>query len=606
MSVLAWFLWTLAPGALGGPVHWTDSSEPPPFHLLPVFVPARGPLVDPELLRPNPYRRRVHAELTALLLPDPQPPPRVHVSGSRAVEVWCGADAISVRLDRVSLAVWSDPDRFRLGSCGAKEVSARFVYFHSGLGECGGELQVDGGHLVYTVPLLYAPPPQGLVIRVPPLHLPVHCWYHRFHYAYKVGFRPQVQHAAFWKSLGRKASFSLTVHDQRWEPLPKDQEVFLGGQLYFLAQTGPLQDGQRLYVDSCYASSSPNPLSTPRVDIVANYGCMWDSRRDGSRSRFLQRTVNMLSFSVDVFLFRTVSQVQYLHCSVSLGWTASPTSKSCNYNQPTGRWEELEEQAPPPSVCSCCDSTCGDQPPEVTTVSSPGWLVADEEEANPRTGMDPVLAEDRWEELNLTRNQEPSFQWKTGSRHEDDVRPEDAEWRPSVRQQQNQDEDPLQYQGAQTRDPPETGSEGHGSELGLPAPRSTYTTARPATDRVTIDAEALEMRTAEDQVHQDHNQGPLVTTGPPSVSETPSGLQSASGSAGLDSVSWSEQVKRENQSEDIWCNNAGPLWSRDRMCGNGSDPHLGPSTGPVTAPHNFLTEVPVHRRTANGTTRLGT
>lgn len=154
-------------GAPGGPVArriWTEDADSTKsetggvtaFYRLPIFLHASGPLVPPELFRPAPFQAAVPAGLTALLIPPETQQQSPRDVGARAVEARCGMDAVSVRVDLHRLGAWTVPSMFRLGSCGPTEVTSRFIYFHYGLLQCGGDLQVrrrDAQHMVTCQPL---------------------------------------------------------------------------------------------------------------------------------------------------------------------------------------------------------------------------------------------------------------------------------------------------------------------------------------------------------------------------------------------------------------------------------------------------------------------
>ncbi|KAM8846642.1 uncharacterized protein ACB058_012914 [Synchiropus picturatus] len=402
----------------------------PSFYHLPVYQHADRPLVPHQMLQPlplsgpavfqstvvpeffrpqpdlpsafyQPLGRSLPHELYALLFPSSLPPLAVPERRDRAVEVWCGTDRVTVRVDRLQVNAWS-ATVFRVGSCQADLVSSRFLFFYFRPAECGGRSQVVGGQLVYTHILSSTPPlsPESPLIRAVALHLPIHCYYNRFHYSYQVGYRPMVQQATFLRSMKSKLRFSLVVSNAQWEPLPPGHWFHLGEPVFFVAEAKTLLPGERLYVDSCFITSSKDPNLGLKVDIITNYGCMTDSRREGSRSWIWSGGGSVVKFSVDTFLFSPVSQVLFLHCFMSVDVATSQKSKFCNYNLSSGRWEELHTST---SVCACCDFKCADSEKTLTNmVSSHGW----------RTGLKAIQQNDR------SSQEEGGIDWQVEERAE--------------------------------------------------------------------------------------------------------------------------------------------------------------------------------------------
>lgn len=330
----------------------------PPYHIFPMFQDYPVPLVDMELFRPVSENRHFPRLLTSILTP-PVSAPRVQVSparNARGVEVWCGYRKVSVRLNKSLLGFRSSPSAFQLGTCPVSRFDDYFFYFHYDLNDCDSSLMMMNGQIVYSNTVYYTPEPQGTVIRAVPLTLDIQCLYNRFHYSYKMGFLPVVREHVFHKTFERKTKFSIFVCNERWERLEENGSFVLGEPMYFEVCAPHTSKNERIFVDSCYATASKDPKSTPQHTVISNYGCMEDSRRQDSLSQFHQRQSHIIRFSVDAFLLPQVTDTHfYLHCRVSVHNLVSATAKSCTYNNAEWRWEELYSDA---SVCDCCDSTC--------------------------------------------------------------------------------------------------------------------------------------------------------------------------------------------------------------------------------------------------------
>ncbi|XP_023692899.1 zona pellucida sperm-binding protein 3-like isoform X2 [Paramormyrops kingsleyae] len=330
------------------------------YHFLPVFLQAEAPLLDVELLRPVVGRRPIPSSITRLLVP---PFNLWHgsmapVQNPKGVEVWCGSNKLSVRVNKQLLGFRSVSSMIYLGTCGVTQSTKNYHYFQYSLNQCGTKRMTMNGHLVYSNMLRYSPEVDGPVMRAQPLSLSIQCHYNRFHYTYKVGYLPEVNKSTLFKSLKSKRTFKLIAYNARWESPLANEGFVLGEPIYFEASTNFIAKNEQVFVNSCYASPSKKPASMPRVDVIKNFGCMVDSKRRRSRSKFLSYKMNVLRFTIDAFAFPNISAKHlYLHCSIAVGKRAvTQSAKSCNFNRKSKSWEELHG---PSSVCSCCDYVCG-------------------------------------------------------------------------------------------------------------------------------------------------------------------------------------------------------------------------------------------------------
>ncbi|XP_016137060.1 zona pellucida sperm-binding protein 3-like isoform X1 [Sinocyclocheilus grahami] len=331
-----------------------------PYRVFPMFQHVPVPLVDMELLRPVSGRRPLPDRLSSLLIPQ-MSPQRIQVSpvdNGHGVEVWCGYSKISVRINKNLMGLRSSPSSFHLGTCPVSRSDENFMYFHYDLDDCDSSLTMMKGQIIYSNMVHYTPTePPGTVIRAVPLTLNIQCLYNRYHYSYKMGFLPVARERVLHKIFESRAMFSLFVCNEHWERLEGNGSFVLGKPMYFEASAAYISKDERIFVDSCYATASRDPKSTPQHKVIWNYGCIEDSRRQGSLSRFLQRMSNFIRFSVEAFLLPQVTGTYvFLHCTISVHRaTTSATAKSCTYNHVKRRWEELYTDA---SACACCDSAC--------------------------------------------------------------------------------------------------------------------------------------------------------------------------------------------------------------------------------------------------------
>ncbi|XP_060936953.1 zona pellucida sperm-binding protein 3d.2 [Limanda limanda] len=331
---------------------------PPPYLHLPVFVDSNLPLVQKETFSPargsrkEPLPEAVRGLLIPAALPGTSPP-----SGAPApVETRCWRSRMHVQVDRSLLGTGESQPQLRLGTCQTSNSTEEHLYFEYDFDTCGTKRTIVDNQVAYSNTLRYDPPKlQGPIRRAVPFTLSVACYYNRYQYSYKIGYKPKMQMRKIFKSMKNRAKFSLTPRNAQWERLSLSDQYELGKPMYFEAEAQPMSVDKRLYVHSCYVTSDKSHTSTLQFPVVKNFGCMVESK--DSHSRFIPYKNNAVRFSLDAFLFKGMTDKQlYMHCDMSVGSSVpSPTAKSCNYDLKAGRWVELYGSD---SVCTCCDSDC--------------------------------------------------------------------------------------------------------------------------------------------------------------------------------------------------------------------------------------------------------
>ncbi|KAK1894911.1 Zona pellucida sperm-binding protein 3 [Dissostichus eleginoides] len=279
-----------------------------------------------------------------------------------------------VQVQRSILGTGEPYSRLKLGSCRISNTTENYFYFKYDLDMCGTKRTIINNQMTYSNKLQYKSPQlQGPIRRAVSFILPVACFYNRYQYSYKIGYTPKIHPRKIFKPMKNRVKFFLTPRNAQWERLSPSDQYELGRPMYFEAEALSMSEDQRLYVHLCYATPERSHNSTPQFPVVANYGCMVESK--DSRSRFILYKTNAVRFSVDAFLFAGMTGQQlYMHCSMSVSSSVpTPRAKSCNYDTKERRWVELYG---PDSVCTCCDSNCSSAASTVTKViSSRPWTI---------------------------------------------------------------------------------------------------------------------------------------------------------------------------------------------------------------------------------------
>ncbi|XP_052458910.1 zona pellucida sperm-binding protein 3 isoform X1 [Carassius gibelio] len=297
----------------------------------------------------------------------------------KTVEVLCYLDRMYVRVLKSFCSSPGARTHLKLGTCAVNKATATHYYLLYPLKGCGVEREEDANRVTYTNTLHYTPSATGLIVRDLPFSMQIRCSYTKFHRSYQVGFIPKIAGGTLYRGLQTPAGFSLTAMDASWNSLADGQSFVLGQPVCFEAK-GPRVANKRLYMNSCFVSSTPYLQAVEKYSVVENYGCLVDSKNS-----FLTKfhtSVNKMTvrLCVAAFLFENMislpqsKQTMFMHCELVFGpQTPTPTAKSCTYDAQTNQWTELHGGI---TICDCCASTCPTpQVPSVgkTLITSDSW-----------------------------------------------------------------------------------------------------------------------------------------------------------------------------------------------------------------------------------------
>uniref|UniRef100_A0A8B9KUC2 Zona pellucida protein C n=1 Tax=Astyanax mexicanus TaxID=7994 RepID=A0A8B9KUC2_ASTMX len=176
--------------------------------------------------------------------------------------------------------------------------------------------------------------------------------------------------------------------------------VYRRGELVYLQVSSSSLPGQDLYLQSCYATSTPNHNDKSTLALISNKGCVSSKQ---SVVKFVSRQSDVVNFVLDTSSLK-FSQI-YVHCIVALSdHGLTPDTKSCNYVTDKFRWVELGGRT---DVCECCATKCrypseypasfGGQYLLFKAVVSTGPLSIKEQELEkqPLTGRTPTISNRR-------------------------------------------------------------------------------------------------------------------------------------------------------------------------------------------------------------------
>ncbi|XP_038586342.1 zona pellucida sperm-binding protein 3-like isoform X2 [Micropterus salmoides] len=246
------------------------------------------------------------------------------------------------------------PEYLRLGTqqrpCGPKgPMSDSEMVISAGLQECGTESSVHGEWLVYANQLVLFPAvvltsTGSVIVRGATIEIPVECRYKRKQTVSGEPLTPTWQPMTSTISVFGLLHFSLRTMAGDCTSL-RSSSVYQQGEAVFLEASveAPLHPPLTLYVDSCVATLTPDPLSLPSYKFITKHGEQ-DNRQCFSVRAFHFNSESLGQMFISCHLRATLKQNSHRHLD-----------KACYFHPPTFSWRATEGDS---AVCECCDFGC--------------------------------------------------------------------------------------------------------------------------------------------------------------------------------------------------------------------------------------------------------
>ncbi|XP_056425650.1 zona pellucida sperm-binding protein 3-like [Hyla sarda] len=227
-------------------------------------------------------------------------------------------------------------------SCSAGPQSTdTMVVFDIGLQECGNSLQMTPDWLIYRINLTVNPiSGNENVARVGQAVIPIQCAYPRYRNVSSNAVKPTWVPFASTVSSEERLVFSLRLMTEDWSA-PRSSLAFTLQDVFYIEASLEVQNHipMTLFIDSCVATTSPDPSSSPSYEIIAYHGCLTDGSHEDSSSAFRspRPQQDKLQFTVDAFQFvDSKTSTIYITCSLRAAVDTQkpdPMNKACSYNK---------------------------------------------------------------------------------------------------------------------------------------------------------------------------------------------------------------------------------------------------------------------------------